>query len=120
MESINLSIFTNILTMCKHLHWVTNSYAKHMALDQAFEDFTEKFDEYVEVALGIFGRDRASVTNIETHLVGDKDMVAYVSDEFLLLNNILIKITGEYSQLQSIFDEIKAIQNQLIYRLSMD
>lgn len=119
MVKINLSIFTNILAMCKNLHWVTNSYAKHMALDQAFDEFKEAFDKYVEVALGILGRDAAYATDIINNLPSDEQMVAYVSDEFVKLNNELYRLAKQVEQLNSGIDEIKSIENQLIYRLTL-
>lgn len=120
MKQINLSLFNNILADCKNIHWVTNSYAKHMALDEAYDDFKDAFDKYVEVALGIFGRDAAIATNITPNLIHDDKVVSFFESEFVDFNNALYKITGDYSQLQSIFDDIKGIENQLIYRLSMD
>lgn len=120
MQQINLSLFNNILSDCKNIHWVTNSYAKHMALDQAYDDFNKAFDKYVEVALGIYGRDAAIASGITSKLIHDEKIVSFFESEFVELNNALYRITADYSQLQSIFDEIKGIENQLIYRLSMD
>ena len=117
---INISLFTNILSMCKGLHWVTESYAKHMALDQAYDDFNEVFDKYVEVAIGIYGRDSLYTTSIINELCPDESIYLKVSDEFLKCNKELEKINGNHSSLRSLYDEIRAIQNQLLYRLTFN
>jgi hypothetical protein len=46
-------------------------------------------------------------------------MISFVEDEFVNFNNEVAKITGEFTQLQSIFDDIKAAESQLVYRLRM-
>lgn len=117
---INISLFTNILSMCKGLHWATSSYAKHMALDQAYDDFNEVFDKYVEVAIGIYGRDSLYTTSIINELCSDESIYLKVSDEFLKCNKELEKINGNHSSLISLYDEIRAIQNQLLYRLTFN
>ena len=117
---INISLFTNILSMCKGLHWATNSYAKHMALDQAYDDFNEVFDKYVEVAIGIYGRNSLYTTSIINELCSDESIYLKVSDEFLKCNKELEKINGSHSSLISLYDEIRAVQNQLLYRLTFN
>lgn len=117
---INISLFTNILSMCKGLHWATSSYAKHMALDQAYDDFNEVFDKYVEVAIGIYGRDSLYTTSIINELCSDESIYLKVSDEFLKCNKELEKINDNHSSLISLYDEIRAIQNQLLYRLTFN
>lgn len=104
--------------MCKILHWATYSHSKHLALDQAYEDFAGLFDTYVEVALGIFGRESTYVTPVVNEIVSDEVIIAHVSEEFVKFNNELFRITSDYSQLQNVLDEIKAVENQLIYRLT--
>ena len=117
MKRLNLSLFTNILAMCKTLHWATYSHNKHIALDQAYDDFAGTFDKFVEVALGIYGRESVAVTPLSVKVVTDEDILKYVEDELVTFNNALTPVIGDYSQLSSIFDEIKGIENQLIYRL---
>lgn len=116
---INLSLFTNILALCKTLHWSTRNYGFHMSLDQAFEDFVKALDEYVEVALGIYGRDTIIATQITNKIVPDENLQEFISDELVAFNNELTKITGSFSQLKSVEDSIRAIENQLIYRLGL-
>lgn len=118
MKKINLAIFNNILSMCKILHWTTYSHSKHIALDEAYKAFKNTFDDYVEVALGIYGREAAFTTSITNDVVSDDMIIPHVTEEFVKFNNEVSKITGEFSQLQSIFDDIKATENQLIYRLT--
>lgn len=118
MEKVNLSLFNNILSLCKTLHWATYSHRTHIALDQAYDDFSELFDKFVEVALGIYTREVITVSPISLRTVDDREIPQYISDEFVAFNNELVKIVGEFSQLQSIYDEIKGVENQLLYRLT--
>lgn len=117
MKRLNLSLFTNILAMCKSLHWATYSHSKHIALDQAYDSFNETFDKFIETALGIYGRESAVTTPLSVKLVSDEDIVNYVESELVTFNNAIIPIVNEYTQLSSLFDEIKAAENQLMYRL---
>lgn len=118
--NINISLFTNILSMCKGMHWATFSYSKHMALDQAYEAFDEAFDKYVEVAIGIYGREALYTTSIINEMCPDELIFNKVCDEFLRFNKEIEKINGSNDSLKSIYDEIRAIQNQLIYRLTFN
>lgn len=115
---INLALFTNILSMLKHLHWVTESYSAHMALDEAYDELTDTLDSFVETALGIYGRKSTFTTSIVTKLVSDTDIKKYVESELVAFNNEIAKIVGEFPELQSIFDEIKSIENTLMYKLA--
>lgn len=92
MKRINLSLFNNILNMCKVLHWSTHSYSKHMALDQAYDAFKDSFDEYVECALGIYGRESAITTTINNKIVPEDIMISFVEDEFVNFNNEVAKL----------------------------
>lgn len=114
---INLSLFTNILSLLKSLHWTTKSYAKHMALDEAYDDLNETFDKFVETALGIYGRDKAYTSEIVITLVDDTDIKSFVEKELVSFNNEVTKICGEFSDLRSLYDEIKSIENTLMYKL---
>ena len=56
---------------------------------------------------------------INNKIVPEDIMISFVEDEFVNFNNEVAKITGEFTQLQSIFDDIKAAESQLVYRLRM-
>lgn len=71
------------------------------------------------LGLGIYGRESAITTTINNKIVPEDIMISFVEDEFVNFNNEVAKITGEFTQLQSIFDDIKAAESQLVYRLRM-
>lgn len=117
---INLSLFSNILSILKSLHWVTRSYAKHMALDKAYGSLNDLFDSFVETALGIYGRDKALVTGIAFKLVEDADIKSYLETELITFNNEISKICGDFDDLRSIYDSIREEENKLMYLLGLD
>ena len=54
---LNLTMFTNILSVCKVLHWATQTFSYHVALDTAYDDFYKAFDKYIEIATEIYGQE---------------------------------------------------------------
>ena len=49
----------------------------------------------------------------------DASQLSAPNNDLVNFNNEVAKITGEFTQLQSIFDDIKAAESQLVYRLRM-
>lgn len=89
-----------------------------MALDEAYDDFNEVFDKYVETAIAIYGRSALTSTSIINELCPDEFLLKRIKDEFLVFNKALEKINGDNPSLDSLYSDIRDIQNQLLYRLS--
>ena len=116
---LNLTMFTNILSVCKVLHWATQTFSYHVALDTAYDDFYKAFDKYIEIATEIYGQEniKAGLTNVK--LLPDENIKQYLISEFGAFNEALENTTGKWPQLRSIQDEILGIENQLIYKINM-
>jgi DNA-binding ferritin-like protein len=104
------------------LHWQTESYAQHKALDKFYEKIGDLIDTLVEVHQGKYGRIKFE-TPVELNLVNiDEISIMDVLQEF---NQYLVTRFDEYvdsekdSDCTNIRDEILAEVNRLRYLLTL-
>lgn len=57
-----LTLFFHLKLVLKTNHWMTKSYARHVAIDRVTESLDKKIDRLIEVHIGRFGRGNVSVT----------------------------------------------------------
>jgi len=123
-----MNFITNLLTMhnqFKVYHWQTQkkigSYAQHQAFGTAYDDLTDKIDDFIEIYQGkrgvIMGKNGF---NINLKNLDDNPNVFI--DEFI--NYLTVHVTNALdpkadTDLLNIRDEMLAILNQTKYRLMM-
>jgi DNA-binding ferritin-like protein len=123
-----MNFITNLLTMhnqFKVYHWQTQkkagSFAQHNAFGTAYDDLTEKIDDFIEIYQGkrgvIMGK---SGFNINLKNLDDNPN-AFI-DEFI--NYLTVHVTDALdpkadTDLLNIRDEMLGILNQTKYRLMM-
>jgi hypothetical protein len=107
----------------KILHWQTKGYARHIAFGDIYDSLDELVDEYVEVAMGKWGRfnvDNKTNTIVYKNL-SEVNMVEFLQD----FKGKLYLITTELDQekdtdLLNLKDEILAKINKLAYLLTLE
>jgi len=123
-----MNFITNLLTLhnqFKVYHWQTQrkvgSFAQHSAFGTAYDELTERIDDFIEIYQGkrgvIKGRDGFTI-NLQNL---DDNPVAFV-DEFIqyLIKNVTDSLdTTSDTDLLNIRDEMLGILNQTKYRLML-
>lgn len=124
---MNLSIKVNALLEAqlqfKILHWQTKGYARHKAFGKMYDDLGELIDEYVETAMGKWGR---FVVDDQTNTITYQNLKDVSIVDFLQdFKSKLWSLTEELDQqkdtdLLNIRDEILGKTNKLAYLLTLD
>lgn len=124
---MNLSIKVNALLQAqiqfKILHWQTKGYARHVAFGGIYEQLDELIDEYVETAMGKWGR---FVVDDQTNTITYQNLKEVNVVDFLQdFKSKLWSLTDELDQqkdtdLLNIRDEILGKTNKLAYLLTLD
>lgn len=121
--STSINSFLSTQIQFKILHWQTKGYARHVAFGDIYDSLDELVDEYVEVAMGKWGRfnvDNKTNTIVYKNL-SEVNMVEFLQD----FKGKLYMITTELDQekdtdLLNLKDEILAKINKLAYLLTLE
>jgi hypothetical protein len=121
--STSINSFLSTQVQFKILHWQTKGYARHIAFGDIYDSLDELVDEYVEVAMGKWGRfsvDEKTNTIVYKNL-SEVNMVEFLQD----FKGKLYLITTELDQekdtdLLNLKDEILAKINKLAYLLTLE
>lgn len=117
---MNFSSFFLFLNIIKTLHWTTKSYTYHKILDEAYSDFSDKIDEFIESCIGI--NNPKSFQNIAiTFEIPDReeDIVLIFERAFDDLSTSLAKYANR-PELESLVDDFNNLANKYIYLLRMN
>jgi hypothetical protein len=95
-------------------HWKTKSYAEHVALGDLYEDLVAGIDKLVEAYQGIFGL--LKDVTMDCPDVPD-DIVKYISDELIWINNNSEGITKNLPALDNILQELQGFYLKALYKL---
>jgi len=122
-------IFARILqnsAQIKLLHWQTNFYGQHKALDAFWEEFNEVSDQLAESIMGKFGKPTLNVTEGGLTIFNYRNPESADLSEFLdHLYNCYDKDCRSYfseekdQEIINIIDEIVALIDQNRYLLSL-
>ncbi len=121
--SSNVNAFLSIQIQFKILHWQTKGYARHIAFGEIYDQLDELVDEYIEVAMGKWGRfvvDEKLNTIVYKNL-SEINMVDFLQE----FKGKLYMLTTELNQekdteLLNLKDEILAKINKLAYLLTLE
>jgi|694.fasta_scaffold40650_9 DNA-binding ferritin-like protein len=122
MENISEVVagLQELFNQVKYFHWQTKSYAQHQALGGVFDDLEDLIDEFVEVAMGKYGRPSTKNQELEMFDLEDVDIMEWTSgvvDYLISFDDILDET--EDSDLLNIRDEMMATFNKLKYLLTL-
>ena len=123
-KKVQLTKILSIASNIKAIHVKTHSYAKHMALDEAFDDLNESLDSFLECVQGYYRRKlghQLSLANQEVSfkLPGDDgvfEAIKELEDQFKTASDGLV---GDISPLVSLQDDVLNCFYQLYYRLDL-
>lgn len=117
---MNFTPFLKLLNVIKVLHWTTKSHAAHKELDEAYDNFSDKIDEFVECYLGKKTSSlpmTVGVIRLPENCTEDKplDIFRLAYEDF----HAEIKQYAENSSMQSLLDDLDNIAYTLTYLLRM-
>jgi hypothetical protein len=117
-----ISTFLGIQSQFKVLHWQTQSYAKHIAYGDIYNNFGELSDEFMEIYMGKYGRvavegekDAILLGNIGE--INTDEFLETITEFLLSFNNRLD--SNRDSDLLNLRDEMLAAINKLKYLLTL-
>lgn len=116
---MNFGEFFLFLNTLKTMHWLTTSYSHHKILDEAYSDFSDKIDEFVESCIGV--NNPKNYHNIAVSIEipdKDEDIVFIFERAFDDLMTSISKYANR-SELESLIDDLNNIANKTIYLLKM-
>lgn len=124
-KELDISKLLSISANIKAIHVKTHSYAKHMALDEAFEDLNESLDEFNECVQGYYRRKngrRLKLRNNEISFKLPEDNKVFEAIEALEkeFRTAASEVTDSDSTLLSLKDNVIANFYQLYYRLDLN
>lgn len=98
---------------------MTKSYAHHKVLDEAYGDFSDKLDEFVESCIGANDVRKFQNVSIAFEMPDSDDDIVDIFDSAF---NDLMTSLGKYANtpaLESILDDLNNLANKTIYLLKM-
>ena len=116
---MNFKPFFLFLNTIKTLHWTTKSYAHHKILDEAYSDFSDKIDEFVESVIGLNNVTVfKDITMVIPMTLPEEDTAGIFEATFNDFNTDIRKF-ADSSELESLMDDLTNIANKTIYLLRM-
>ena len=119
--SSNINFFLGLQSQIKIMHWQTKGYAKHKALDETLDELYDLVDQFVEEAMGKYGRfklDEETKTIQLSNLseIDTKAMIDTVCDALTQYNQ---QFEENDTNLLNIRDEMLGLFRKLQYLLTL-
>jgi DNA-binding ferritin-like protein len=120
-----VNFFLGLLSQIKVYHWQTigkGSHAQHVAFGKFYDDVNDIFDEFVEQAMGKYGRFQLNQESNTFELMNynDTDLEKFIDS----LRNVLVNMSKEYdvtdTNLMNLRDEILGEVEKLNYLLTLE
>lgn len=117
---MNFSPFFYFLNVVKSLHWAAKKHSQHKVLDDAYDEFSDKIDEFVECYLG--STDNSNI-KYEIHLDfsfdNEPEELIYKFDAAFDDFNTAIQKYAIDDHLDSLIDDLNNIYSKTKYLLKM-
>jgi len=116
-----LTILLELQNQLRIYHWQTDSYAAHRALGDAYEDFDEVIDKFIEEFMGKYGKIRSeNVITINLKNIDESDVTNVINTAIEFLSKQLPSVLQEDdTNLFNIRDEMLGILEKLKYLLTL-
>lgn len=117
----NVNFFLGLQSQIKIMHWQTKGYARHKALDETFSELIDLVDQFIEEAMGKYGRFELNGETKHIELfnlkeINVEDMIKKVIDALTQYNQQFEKSD---TNLFNIRDEMIGLFRKLQYLLTL-
>ena len=102
----------------KVFHWQTSSFSEHKALNKFYDEFNELMDDFIEAYQGCYGRIMVGCDMEVKPYTIDAPITFLESFKSYIVNDARIFVMRNTS-LTNILDEITALIEQTIYKLTL-
>jgi DNA-binding ferritin-like protein len=118
----NINFFLGLQSQIKIMHWQTKGYSRHKALGETFDELIDLVDQFVEEAMGKYGRfklDDETKTIQLSNLseIDTKAMIDTVCDALIQYNQ---QFEENDTNLLNIRDEMLGLFRKLQYLLTLE
>jgi len=121
MQNIIKEIFL-FLNHLKLYHWNTKNYARHIASDNCFTVTQKLSDEFVEVYIGKYGREKiinTKIQSVQVKLLSDNSVEDLVKNFISFLLSLKLSSSKD-TDLVNIRDELISNLNQTLYLFTLE
>lgn len=117
----NINFFLGLQNQIKINHWQTKSYARHKAFGDYYEAMDGLIDQFVEAAIGKYGRFQLSdeTKTLELNNLSDLDVKGLLETVKKALIQIGEQLAPEDTDLVNLRDEMLQETNKLLYLLTL-
>ena len=104
------------------MHWQTKGYARHKALDDTLGDLQGLVDQFVEEAMGKYGRFKLddSTKSIQLYNLSELDIRSFCNSTIEALHQYNEQFEENDTNLLNLRDEILGLFNKLLYLLTLE
>ena len=127
MSAEIIQYFLRLRNTLKVYHWMTLSYPRHIASDALIGKLDALSDNFVEVYIGRYGRDKALNSSskknmpLVLHSLTEKEVPEYLKEARDWLSESLpLKLKKTDTELLNIRDELISELNQCLYLFTLN
>ncbi len=112
----NVNLFLGLLAQLKVVHWQTKGFARHKAFDETYGELNELVDEFMEQAMGKYGRfkltdETSTITLANLSDLKPEQMISTVVEA-------LIQYSGQFEEVDTNLFNIRDEMLGLLYKLN--
>jgi DNA-binding ferritin-like protein len=118
----NVNLFLGLLAQLKVVHWQTKGFARHKAFDETYGELNDLVDEFMEQAMGKYGRFKLSdetntITLANLSDLKPEQMVSTVVEALIQYSSQFEEVD---TNLLNIRDEMLGLLYKLNYLLTLE
>jgi DNA-binding ferritin-like protein len=118
----NVNLFLGLLAQLKVIHWQTKGFARHKAFDKTYGELNDLVDEFMEQAMGKYGRFKLSeetntITLANLSDLKPEQMVSTVVEALIQYSSQFEEVD---TNLFNIRDEMLGLLYKLNYLLTLE
>lgn len=118
----NVNLFLGLLAQLKVIHWQTKGFARHEAFDKTYGELNELVDDFMEQAMGKYGRfklteETNTITLSNLSELKPEQMVSTVVEALIQYTNQFDSVD---TNLLNLRDEMLGLLYKLSYLLTLE